>query len=409
MTIGCLKLISVVLEGSRLRTLDLGLAPNIEELILVGCKDLENLHLPGRCLNLRHLLLTKSKLRTLDIGLTPNLEKLNLKKSYCLEELHMANECQKLNELEITHSNLRTLDLGMTPNLKKLVLIECRKLVELHTPFGCLKKFVHVDLSGCLRFRSFKFNKKDYTSCSVDESLEVGPLAELYMCVESIERCLFHPDIELPKFQFFRDYKEDRPSMTRYLERHFSEGMCACTNLETFSQSICGLRRLRKLVLAHSFVEVINDLDLLESLEELILYYTKIKHLPDSILMLKRLKYLKLYDCSLLENLPEDLGQLECLEKLHLTDRIFGQLECLEKLHLTDAKIIKHLPDSICMLKRLKDLQLYNCLQLEKLPEDLGQLECLEELNLQGSERLQDIPKSILLAIKKYSNKQEQG
>ncbi|KAL7607291.1 hypothetical protein Lser_V15G19694 [Lactuca serriola] len=426
MTAACLKLTSVNLEGSRLRTVDLGLAPNIEELILVGCEDLENLHLPGRCLNLRHLLLTKSKLRTLDIGLTPNLEKLDLEKSYYLEELHMANECQKLTELKITHSNLRLLDLGMTPNLKKLVLIECHKLVELHTPFGCLKKLVHVNLSGCLRFRRFEFNIKDYTSCSVDESLEVGPLAELYLCAESVKRCLLHPDNKLPKFQFFCDYKEDRPSLTRNLERLFSVGMCACTNLETFSQSICGLRRLRKLVLQYSFVEVIKDLDQLECLEELILYYTKIKHLPDSILMLKHLKYLELYDCSLLEKLPEDLGQLECLQKLHLTDvkiikhlpdsicmlkhlkylelydclllerlpEDLGQLECLEKLHLTDAKIIKHLPESICMLKRLKNLQLYGSL-LEKLPEDLGQLECLEELDLHGCARLQDIPNSI--------------
>ncbi|XP_052626585.1 disease resistance protein RPV1 [Lactuca sativa] len=326
---------------SMLRTLDLGLAPNLEELILVGCSYLEKLHFPSRCLNLRRLLLTDSKLRTLDVGLTPNLEKLDLEKSYYLEELHMANECQKLAELKITHSNLKTLDLGMTPNLKKLHLKECHKLVELHTSIGCLKKLVHIDLSGCLRFRSFRFNIKDNTSCSVDESVEVGPLAELRLMVESLESCPLHPKSNVPKFRFDGVYKEDRPLLTRNLEMLFSVGMCACTNLETFSRSLCGLRRLRKLELKASFVEAIKDIDQLEPLEELILLATRTNHLPDSICKLKHLKFLKLVDLRLLERLPEDLGQLECLEEFSLL-----------------SIDIKHLPHSICNLKHLKSLEL---------------------------------------------------
>ena len=194
-----------------MRTLDLGLAPNLEELILVGCKNLEKLHFPGRCLNLRCLLLTNSKLRTLDIGQTPNLEKLDLQKSYCLEKLLIANECQKLAELKISHSNLRTLDIGMTPNLKKLVLTECRKLVKLRTSIGCLKKLVHVNLSDCVRFRSFLFTSKNYTYGSVDESLAVAPLAELNLTVKSLESCPLHPKSNLPKFWFKYFHTEDRP------------------------------------------------------------------------------------------------------------------------------------------------------------------------------------------------------
>ncbi|XP_023753531.2 disease resistance protein RPV1 [Lactuca sativa] len=420
------KLKFLDLSCSMLRTLDLGLAPNLEELILVECTYLEKLHLPGRCLNLRCLILPGSSLRTLDIGLTPNLEKLDLKKSYCLEELHMGSECQKVTELIISHLNLRTLDLGMTPNLKKLHLKECRKLEKLHTPIGCLKKLVQGDLSGCLRFGSFRFNIEDNTSCSVDESLEVGPLAELHLFVESIERCLLHPDNNLPKFRFDCDYKEDRPSLTRNLEILFSVGMCACTNLEMFSQSICGLQRLRKLELKGSFVEAIKDLDQLESLEELILLSTNINHLPDSIFKLKHLKSLKLNDLRLLERLPEDIGHLECLEELsllitnikHLPDSIYmfkhlkslklrlcllleklpenlGLLKHLEELALSCTNV-KHLPDSICMLKHLKYLELYHCSLLEKLPHDLGRLEHLEELHLSKAE-IKHLPGSICM------------
>ncbi|CAH1421461.1 unnamed protein product [Lactuca virosa] len=374
------KLKFLDLSCSMLRTLDLGLAPNLEELILVGCSYLEKLHFPSRCLNLRRLLLTDSKLRTLDIGLTPNLEKLDLEKSYHLEELHMANECQKLAELKISHSNLKTLDLGMTPNLKKLHLKECRKLVELHTSIGCLKKLVHIDLSGCLRFRSFRFNIKYNTSCSVDEFVEVGPLAELRLMGESLESCPLHPKSNLPKFRFDGVYKEDRPSLTRNLEMLFSVGMCACTNLETFSRSLCGLRRLRKLELKASFVEAIKDIDQLESLEELILLSTKTNHLPDSICKLKHLKFLKLVDLRLLERLPEDLGQLQCLEELSLL-----------------SIDIKHLPHSICNLKHLKSLELRYCLLLETLPDDLHQLESLEKLTLSSARMIRRLPANIYM------------
>ncbi|KAI3500072.1 hypothetical protein L1887_35887 [Cichorium endivia] len=193
--IECSKLISIELRDSKLRTLDLGLAPNLEKLILVACNDLEELHMPRRCLNLEYLLLSNSKLRTLDIGLTPNLKYLDLKNSYYLEELHMADECQKLTNLDISHSKLATLNLKLTPNLKALDLSYCCNLVDLHTPINCLKKLVYLGLNGCLRFTSFLFNTKECTSCSVDESLEVGPLAELHLIVDSLETCPFHPTI----------------------------------------------------------------------------------------------------------------------------------------------------------------------------------------------------------------------
>nr|KAJ0211542.1 hypothetical protein LSAT_V11C400215620 [Lactuca sativa] len=223
----------------------------------------------------------------------------------------MDNECQKLAELKISYSNLRTLDLGMTPNLMKLDLKECRKLVELQTRIECLKKLVHVDLSGCLRFRSFKFQIKSCSSRSVDESLEIGPFAELHLHVQSLERCRLHPDNKLPTFGFDCVYKEDRPLLTRNLEMLISLGMCACTNFEMFSRSIFGLRQLIKLEHEDNFLEEIKDLDQLESLEELILFSTNINYLPHSIYMWKHLKSLKLTSCWLLEKLPEILDTSE--------------------------------------------------------------------------------------------------
>ncbi|CAI9281504.1 unnamed protein product [Lactuca saligna] len=408
---GGLKLKYLNFTKSKLRTLDLKMALNLERLNLDECADLVELHMPSRCLHLKSIKLTMSKLRTLDIGVTPNLEYLNLENCYDFEELHMANECQKLTSLNISHSKLRSLDLLLTPNLEKLDLKECHNLVELHAPIGCLQKLVYLDLSGCLRFKSFLFRIEDDTSCSVDESLEVDPLADLHLISKSLERCPFHPDNNSPKFQFTCLYKEDRPLLTRNLEKLISVGLCACTNLEMFSESICGLQRLRKLILK-SYPEVPKDIDHLECLEELVLSSTKGRHLPDSICMLKHLKSLELLSCGRLEKLPKDLGQLECLQKLRLSStkvkrlpdticmlkqlkslkiiscgrlqrlpKDLGQLECLEKLRLSSTRI-KRLPDSICVLKQLKSLKIISCEHLDKLPEDLGQLECLQKLTL---------------------------
>ncbi|XP_023740046.2 disease resistance protein RPV1 [Lactuca sativa] len=421
MPVECLKLKSVELSGSKFRTLDLGLAPKLELLDLENCRNLVKLHMPSRCLNLRSLKLTTSRLKTLDIGPTPNLEYLNLKGCYYLEKIQMPNECQKLTSLNIshsklrtlnigltpnleyldlkgchylenllmtnkcqklaslniTHSKLRTLDLGLTPNVKNLDLKECCNLVELQAPMGCLKKLVSLHLSDRSRFRSFSFQIDDDTSCSVDELLKVGPLAELHLTAKSIERCPFHPENIMPKFQFTYFYK-DVPLLTRNLEKLISVGLCACTNLETFSGSICGLQHLRMLKLQGNIPQVPKDLDQLECLEELSFSYTKIKHLPDNICMLKHLKSLELISCRRLGKLPDDLGLLECLEKLTLS---FTK--------------IKYLPDSICMLKFLASLKLTDSSLLEKLPEDLGQLECLEKLILRDCKFLQEIPSSI--------------
>ncbi|KVF96162.1 Leucine-rich repeat-containing protein [Cynara cardunculus var. scolymus] len=96
--------------------------------------------------------------------------------------------------------------------------------------------------------------------------------------------------------------------------------------------------------------------------------------------MLKHLKSLSLYDCELLEKLPEDLGRLECLKMLKLA-------RCL---------VLRDIPNSICRLKRLKYLSLHDSIRVEKLPEELGRLECLEELDIRGTS-ITNLPPSISL------------
>nr|GEW44323.1 30S ribosomal protein S10, chloroplastic [Tanacetum cinerariifolium] len=67
-----------------------------------------------------------------------------------------------------------------------------------------------------------------------------------------------------------------------------------------------------------------------------LMLFPKAVKIANGICMLKHLKYLNLFDCALLEKLPEDLGRLECLEQLDIT-----------------YTRISHLPQSILRLKRL--------------------------------------------------------
>ena len=79
-------------------------------------------------------------------------------------------------------------------------------------------------------------------------------------------------------------YKEDQAASSfGNLEKLISIGLCACTNFESFSRSICSLQSLRKLTLEGGITEVPKDLHHLLYLEELYLSKTKIRNLPEKV------------------------------------------------------------------------------------------------------------------------------
>ncbi|GJT02071.1 disease resistance TIR-NBS-LRR class family protein, partial [Tanacetum coccineum] len=319
-----------------------------------------------------YLNISHSKLRTFDLGLTPNLKTLSL--VYCVDfvELHVSVSvsCPNLKSLNLRGSRLRSLDLELIPNLERLYLEDCDELVEINAPIGCLRKLVYLNLNGCLRFTNFEVHVLGWEP-------KVKSSAALALYGMSLDLCPLHPNSNLLKFQFDCHYEEHLPSSVGNIEKLISFGLCACSDFKKFSDTICSLCFLKKLKLKGDFPEFPKDFGLLECLEELQLSSTNIKHLPDSICMLKHLKCLKVKNAHLLEKLPQDLGRLEFLKKLYVS-----------------SKKIEYLPDSICMLKRLKSLDVLNCCRLGKLPEDIGQLESLERLDLLGT-TIKHLPNSI--------------
>ncbi|KAF5788980.1 putative leucine-rich repeat domain superfamily [Helianthus annuus] len=329
------KIRFIDLRYSKLETFDLSMTPNLEKLHLEGCFVFFKLHIPVEYPKLKFLNLEGSKVCNLNLGITPNLVSLNLKGCYDFVELHMPVECPELQFLCLGGSKVSNLNLEMTPHLKVLDLEGCYYLQEIHAPVGCLKNLVYFNFNGCSRFKHFVVYKRN----------KVHDVVRLNLIAESLDRCPLHPHSNLPKFQFNCTYWEPLPSSSGNIEKLISFGLCACTNLESFSTSICGLQHLRELTLIGSIPEVPNDLYHLQSLEKLRLWMKEIKHLPDSICMLKRLKSLDLSDC----------------------------------------RSLQVIPNSICKMESLRDLDLRFCIQVEKLPKEFGDMKCLNTLNIGGA------------------------
>ncbi|KAF5788856.1 putative leucine-rich repeat domain superfamily [Helianthus annuus] len=354
----CPKLKSLRLRNSKVSNLNLGLTPNLETLNLADCKNVVEFHMPYECPKLKFLNLSGLELSNFNLGLTPNISKLDLSGCNNLVELHMLVGFPHLKHLNLSGSKVSNLNLGLTPQLEELILEKCFFLQEILAPIGCLKNLFHLKLSGCNSFAEFLF----------DKWYHYRGILKLKLIVESTYICPLHPNNNLPKFHVKCEYDEPLPLSSGNVEKLISSGLCACTFLESFSATICGLQHLGELTLTGSIPEAPKDLWQLEGLEKLTLCMKEIKHLPDNICMLKHLKYLNLKSL-LLEQLPKDLCRLESLEVLDLT-------ECIS---------LQDIPNSICSMKCLKSLNLSFCIRVKNLPGELGRLECLKKLNIEGS------------------------
>ncbi|KAK9069826.1 hypothetical protein SSX86_010222 [Deinandra increscens subsp. villosa] len=276
---------------------------------------------------------------------------------------------EKLKFVELPGSKLRTLDLGLTPKLVRLDLQFCSDLVELHVPVGGLKRLVELNLFSCERLKSFSFIKEL-------ESLENLNLDGLHL-KEFPDIIPSHSNSSLQVFRFASNDIENLPSSIGNLHKLVYLSLRYCRKLKRLPESICNLHHLKVLDLYRSGIEELpEDIGKLICLENLDITESKVKHLPDSICLLKHLKtfVLTLSSC---DKLPEDLGRLESMEELNL--KYCGK--------------ISEIPNSICKLKHLKMLILDGC-KFHKLPEDFGQIESLNKLSLSFS-KIREIPSSI--------------
>uniref|UniRef100_A0A251UVE8 Putative leucine-rich repeat domain, L domain-like protein n=1 Tax=Helianthus annuus TaxID=4232 RepID=A0A251UVE8_HELAN len=323
-----------------------------------------------------------------------NLVELDLSGSK-IEQLWVGGKVlKKLKSITLSRSKLKTLDLGLTPNLVRLDLSFCNDLVELHVPVGCLKGLTYLNLQQCNQLKSVSFIKDL-------ESLEFLNVSDLHL-KESEGIILCHSNSNLQELRFDGNDIENLPLSIGNLHKLVMLSFNRCDKLKSLPGSICSLHYLRVLSLADCGIEELpEDIGQLECLEELDLRRSKIKHLPDSICKLKYLKALILRSCNIIRDIPPSICKLKHLKKLYLSNcsgleklpENLGDLESLITLELRSTKI-RDVPSSICKLKHLKYLLLSNCSGLEKLPENLGDLESLKTLDL-SSTKIRDVPSSI--------------
>ncbi|KAF5761301.1 putative TIR domain, P-loop containing nucleoside triphosphate hydrolase [Helianthus annuus] len=281
---------------------------------------------------------------------------------------------EKLKFLNLSYAEeLGSLDLGLTPNLERLHLECCYKLVALDVHGGCLKSLVYLNLTECKCLKSISFIEQM-------ESLEVLDLSWLHLREFPDYIIIGHSSSSLLELNLsYNEDIEEVPSSVGNLYKLVSLNLTRCSNLKSLPGSICSLQHLTTLKLGYTRIEELpEDLGQLECLEYLYLSRTKVKHLPGSICMLRHLETLDLSGCLRLEKLPEDVGQLESLEKLDLQH----------------CRNLREIPNSICKLKCLKQLRLGGCKRVEKLPDELGNLKCLQYLEVWGT-GITQLPQSI--------------
>nr|XP_043619965.1 disease resistance protein RUN1-like [Erigeron canadensis] len=368
----CPRLRYLFLYDTKLCSFNLGMAPNLERLSVYYCKYLKELVIPVECGMLTHLYLNNNnKLRSFNLGMAPNLEVLEVE--YCkeLEELVMPVECPMLTKLSLFCINkLRSLNLGPTPSLELLSVEFCTNLEELVMPVEC----------PMLTKLSLNFTKLRSLNLGMAPNLEVLSVKDC----EEFEELVMPVNFPMLRDLALRDTKlrSFNLGLTPNLEKLLLK------NYEDFEEVLCmpfELPRLRVLSLHHYKDEHYGSFsylpEKLKSLEKLRLRFGMMKRLPDSIYMLKHhLTVLDLGYCRKLEELPEDLDRLECLEELILQD----------------CRSLRSIPDCICNMTRLKILILWYCSKLEELPDEFRCLQSLKVLDVKGiADRLKNLPESI--------------
>ncbi|GJZ65983.1 putative P-loop containing nucleoside triphosphate hydrolase, partial [Tanacetum coccineum] len=266
-------------------------------------------------------------------------------------------------------------------NMEKLTLLYFHAVTEQKTLRG------PAYLPNELRWLTWNYFSLDYLPDSFHANKLVGlelPRSKIIQLWDKTEVKVLHNlkflDLSYSKLTVTPDFNQI-PNLERL-------NLGFCLNLLEIDTSVGVLQRLVYLSLSgcSNLKKLPESLGLLVCLEEgAYVSHCRLKNafnecLPNTINGLYRLETLDLHHCSNLEELPEDLDNLECLENL-----------------VASSTSLTHLPDTLTRLKALKTLDLHHCLSIE-MPLNLGAVavgQNLVSLNLSSCIQLEEFPESL--------------
>ncbi|KAM5551515.1 disease resistance protein RUN1-like [Rosa sericea] len=322
---------------------DFSQCPNIEKLILTGCKGLFKL-----CVEKFDKLTTLKLASCWSLKVYPELP--------CNVQ-HLNLSCSKLTKVP---------DLSRCANIEKLYLYGCEKLVQL--PNGYLKHLAKLTTLDMARCSSLIISPQipcslrilDLSSCS-----QLTEVPDLSQCpnIEAIDLCRCTSLVQLPK------------SIFKNLDKLTRLQLAKCSSLKVCPELP---RNLRQLDLSScSQLTEVPDLSRCPNVEEIDLCRcTSLVQLPKSIFInLDKLTRLQLAKCSSLKvcpELPRNIRYLNlsyCSQLTEVPDLSVcsGNIEEIDLGHCTS---LVQVPDSyVRNLDKLTSLFLKNCSSLKVFPK----------------------------------------
>jgi len=305
----------------------------------------------------------------------------------------LSQSLPKLKILDLSNSFLiETPDFTEAPNLDKLIFKGCWKLYEVHPSVGGLKRLTLLKLEGCTSLTSLPCN------ISLD-SLEVLILSHCWK-LEKVPEIVGNMKC-LKELHLNATVIKEVPLSIGHLSCLTLLNLSSCRFLTSLPCNI-SLDSLEVLILSACFQleKVPKTVGNMKCLKELQLGFTNIKELPLSIGHLSCLTLLDFRGCISLTSLPCNfsLDSLEVLiisncSKLEKVPETVGNMKRLKKLHL-DGSAIKEVPLSIKRLSGFTSLNLRGCTSLTSFPCNIN-LDFLDTLILSGCSKLEKIPKIV--------------
>ena len=282
-------------------------------------------------------------------------------------------------------------DLSGAPKLKQLILRYCTRLYKIHTSLGDLKQLIRLDLNGCkcLEILPHKI------SLEALEIFDLGGCSRLKKFPEIVGNMS-----RLSKLCLSETTIKDLPLSVKHLTGLIELDLRDCKNLSSLSNACCCLMSLKIITLSGcSKLDTLpENLGNIEGLEELDVSETALTRLPLSVVHLKSLKGLSLRGCVGLSSKSFNKLMSFPFKQRKRSPNPMGMLECslqglwsLKELNLSYCNI-RMIPDVLGSLSSLEVLYLegnnFVC-----LPESIIQLSNLEFLYLSGCSQLQMLPK----------------